>query len=167
VRGSGQKARPDPRFASASARATRTGSWCAGPGKRAGRDTLRAYAVAPAAHANPPSPGAQPTAHLLDGTQTGFASPMHGVQARHIVDHAARDRRGQRRTGIGGGSWACEASPCTDPQQRLKQTCGDGLRCRRRCDTTRRRAAGARRRPRSPAPAPRAPTPKEMGGATG
>jgi hypothetical protein len=132
VRGSGQKARPDPRFASASARATRTGSWCAGPGKRAGRDTLRAHAVAPAAHAEPPSPGAQPTAHLLDGTQTGFASPMHGVQARHIVDHAARDRRGQRRTGIGGGSWACEASPCTDPQQRLKQTCGDGLRCRRR-----------------------------------
>ena len=33
VRGSGQKARPDHRFASASARATRTGSWCAGPGK--------------------------------------------------------------------------------------------------------------------------------------
>jgi hypothetical protein len=33
VRGSGQKARPDPRFASALARATRTGSWCAGPGK--------------------------------------------------------------------------------------------------------------------------------------
>jgi hypothetical protein len=33
LRGSGQKARPDPRFASASARATRSGSWCAGPGK--------------------------------------------------------------------------------------------------------------------------------------
>jgi hypothetical protein len=27
LRGSGQKARPDPRFASASALATRTGSW--------------------------------------------------------------------------------------------------------------------------------------------
>jgi len=35
--------------------------------KRAGRDTLAAHAVAPAAHADPPSPGVQPTARVARG----------------------------------------------------------------------------------------------------
>jgi hypothetical protein len=107
VRWSGQTARPDPRFASALARATRTGSWCAGPGKaRRAR-----YSDGPCCSARRPRRAAlaRRAAHLApsrrnaDGFRQPHARGSRATRRRSRCPRQARPAKARNRRRFMGG----------------------------------------------------------------